>query len=169
MSKIIGKCWFKKCESKCCRQFRLYYEKGTLQLPQKKKQKQFKYPQEMFENIINKNKEVLSLFAWRGITYYTEDGELFINFPRQQIWKFYEGVDHDILILPEVACRYLRKDGSCKIHQRKPSICKDFPRGIDEIPEGCTYSISPECQPVNVQENCTTFAKGRTEDRKDGK
>jgi len=138
--KVKGSCTFKACNSLCCRQFRLFYPKGTFETPHGTKQRNFKYPAERLEEVIRmSNADYLKLLAWRGINVIHNDGSIFLVFPTAQHWSYYATDEHEVLILPDVPCRYLNPTGTCKIHQRKPAICKDFPRGPDEIPEGCGY------------------------------
>ena len=140
MGTIEGRCKFKECNSLCCRQFRLYYPRGEAPVPPSPRQKNFLYPKNKLEEITRMSGgDYMKLLAWRGIKLYYEQGELQMVFPHAQNWSFTQTDEHDIIILPDVPCRYLRDNGTCKIHQRKPSICKDFPRGPDEIPETCGY------------------------------
>ena len=139
---IIGKCKFKECDSLCCRQLRLFYPNGTFIKPVNNPEISFLFPESEY-NMSKRmsNGEYVKLLGWRGIVISPRaSGILKLTVPTLQEWKTVKRLDHTVLILPNVPCRYLRKDGSCKIHNRKPAICKDFPRGELEINESCSFS-----------------------------
>ena len=146
-----GRCEYTKCGSLCCKQFRLIYPPKTFIHPESIKGDRFLYPFEELVRITTMTRgNYALLMAWRNITVdvatKTYDGVLYATFilPRKTEWQSRHHEDgHVELIFPELRCSRLRANGTCTIHERKPAICKDFPRGPLEIPEGCGYRWSP--------------------------
>jgi len=136
---ITGNCDYKKCESLCCRQLRLFYPKAIYIKPMS--DTVFLFPLDEY-NKSNKmsNGEYKKLLGWRGVSLDTLNTELMqFTVSEPQKWTTIDMDSHIVLILPKVPCRYLRDNGTCRIHDRKPAICKDFPRGEMELNDKCSF------------------------------
>jgi len=86
------------------------------------------------------NGEYKKLLGWRGVVIEEINKEVVqLTVTDKQDYSTVDRDSHIVLILPNVPCRYLRPNGTCKINDRKPAICKDFPRGELEINESCSF------------------------------
>lgn len=149
-----GRCDFRACGSACCKRFKLFYPKGTFKEPLEPSQQTFEYPKSVWLDLMKRsNSELLLLLHWRGMTI-TNIGApkdmMIVKCPTPQKWYTYKTKENTVLVLPDLQCKYLTPMGACRIQKRKPQICKDFPRNIEELPPDCTYTVTTTNDTTNA-------------------
>ena len=136
-SPMKGSCKYWLCGSQCCRRFRLYSPSGTP--PTEADVLSYSTPYDEYLLLIEKAPDMKLLLAWRGITVRREEQQAVYVFPYVVHMHSVPCSVGYAMQFEGLVCRHLRDNGTCDIQQRKPKICKEFPRCADEVPDGCGY------------------------------
>ena len=139
--KLKGMCRFRECHSACCRRFLIYAPKGRLKLPDKEFADAFLYEEGEFgKAAVCSRGEFGLLLQMRNIRVTPpSNGYYTLTLDKPSRWRTGGNGELSWIEVADCKCRHLTPWGACKIHARKPNICKEFPRNAIALPEGCSF------------------------------